>query len=136
MSDPQPDRSLRVVTLGTLFLAALTAWQFASPAFAIDDAWISFRIARNLLEHGALTFNLGRPPVEGMTNFLWTLLSAGWIAALPSVDPIHAARALGLLCHLVTIVLVGRLAIADEPRSPPASPEASPPSRAPPRSTR
>jgi hypothetical protein len=41
--------------------------------FVSDDAYISFRYARNLAEHGQLVFNLGER-VEGYTNFLWTVL--------------------------------------------------------------
>ena len=40
-----------------------------------DDAYISFRYARNLVEGMGLVFNAGER-VEGFTNFLWTV----WIA--------------------------------------------------------
>ena len=43
--------------------------------FVTDDAYISFRYARNLALHGQLVFNLGEQ-VEGYTNFLWTVLLA------------------------------------------------------------
>ena len=46
--------------------------------FLNDDAFISFRYAQNLAEHGELTYNLGER-VEGYTNFLWTVLMAGVI---------------------------------------------------------
>ena len=45
--------------------------------FVTDDAFISFVYSRNLAEHGQLVFNLGEQPVEGYTNFLWTVLLAG-----------------------------------------------------------
>jgi hypothetical protein len=41
--------------------------------FVTDDAYISFVYSRNLAEHGQLAFNLGHP-VEGYTNFLWTVI--------------------------------------------------------------
>jgi hypothetical protein len=44
-------------------------------AYTIDDAYISFRYARNLVDGHGLVYNLGEP-VEGYTNFLWTLLIA------------------------------------------------------------
>ncbi len=96
------------VGLGAV-LAALHCSRFSSPDHALDDAWISFRIARNLVEHGVLTFDLTQPPVEGMTNLLWTLLSAVWIAALPDLDPVLPARLLGVLLHVGTVVLAVRL---------------------------
>ncbi len=40
-----------------------------------DDAYISFRYARNLVEGNGLVFNDG-DRVEGYTNFLWTVLAA------------------------------------------------------------
>lgn len=64
--------------LGALVLAAFSlharAWRFLC-----DDAFISFRYAENLAEHGALVFNVGVDPpefVEGYTNFAWVLLLA------------------------------------------------------------
>ncbi len=108
---PEADSpGLRTVVLGVLLLGVVRMVDYASPHFAIDDAWISFRIARNWLEHGALTFDVTQPPVEGMTNLLWTLLSASWIALLPGLDPIFGARVLGAVCHLATIALGARLA--------------------------
>lgn len=42
--------------------------------FVTDDAYIAFRYARNLARGHGLRFNLGEePPVEGYSNFLWTL---------------------------------------------------------------
>src|SRR5690349_12822760 len=44
-----------------------------------DDAMISMRYARHLAEGHGLVWNLGeQPPVEGYSNFLWTV----WMAAL------------------------------------------------------
>jgi arabinofuranosyltransferase len=41
----------------------------------IDDAYISFRYARNLVEGHGLVYNIGQR-VEGFTNLLWVLLVA------------------------------------------------------------
>jgi hypothetical protein len=43
--------------------------------YVVDDAYISFRYARNLAEGHGFVFNPGSP-VEGVTNLLWTLLLA------------------------------------------------------------
>ena len=41
-------------------------------SFLIDDAFISFRYARNWVELGVPVYNPGEsPPVEGYSNFLW-----------------------------------------------------------------
>lgn len=44
--------------------------------FLTDDAFISFRYARNLAEGQGLVFNPGFERVEGYTNLLWVLLLA------------------------------------------------------------
>jgi hypothetical protein len=59
---------------------------------------------------GVLSFNLEGAPVEGMTNLLWTLLSAAWISLLPDPDPIVGARLLGALLHAATGALLTLLA--------------------------
>ena len=58
-----------------------------------DDAYISFRYARNLVEGHGLVFNPGER-VEGYTNFLWTVLFAPFIAA--GIDPTLPAWLLGM----------------------------------------
>jgi len=51
------------------------AWPLRTP---VDDAFTSFRYARNLAEGHGLVYNEGER-VEGFTNLLWTLLLAGGI---------------------------------------------------------
>lgn len=46
---------------------------FSGNAFGSDDAFISYRYAANLLAGNGLVFNAGEP-VEGYSNFLYTLL--------------------------------------------------------------
>ena len=69
----------RVVT-GVSYLPwlALLGWFSSVAWFLCDDAFISFRYARNLVEGNGLVFNPGEY-VEGYTNFLWVLeLAAIW----------------------------------------------------------
>ncbi|HWO19964.1 MAG TPA: hypothetical protein VNO30_14355 [Kofleriaceae bacterium] len=74
--------------------------------FVTDDAYISFVYARSFAEHGELSFNLGAP-VEGYTNFLWTvLLGALMVVGIP---PELSSRVLGTACALVTLWLVTRV---------------------------
>jgi arabinofuranosyltransferase len=56
-------------------LLTLLAWRLR---FIQDDAFISFRYAKNLVDGHGLVFNPGER-VEGYTNFLWTLLMAAGI---------------------------------------------------------
>ena len=66
-----------------------------------DDAFISFRYVRNLLEGNGLVFNPGEY-VEGYTNFLWILeLAAIW--GIFGVRPEHAAPWLSVAYTIGTI---------------------------------
>ena len=71
--------------------------------FVNDDAYISFRYARNLAEHGQLVFNVGER-VEGFTNFLWTVLLAGGIKL--GLSPVLTSRFLGIAFGVHQLVKV------------------------------
>ena len=71
-------RRALLIALLLLAAAALIAHSLVFN-FVTDDAFISFVYSRNLAEHGQLVFNLGEHPVEGYTNFLWTVLLAGFL---------------------------------------------------------
>jgi hypothetical protein len=85
--------------------------------FVNDDAYISFRYARNLSEYGQLVFNLGER-VEGFTNFLWTVLLAGGIHL--GWSPVHVSRFLGVAFGIGVLAVVVRLSLRldDERPSP------------------
>ena len=69
--------------------------------FLNDDALISFRYARNLLEGHGLVFNPGEY-VEGYTNFLWVLeLAALW--GVFGWRPEHTAPWLSVACTMGTL---------------------------------
>jgi arabinofuranosyltransferase len=76
--------------------------------FVSDDAYISFRYARNLAEHGQLVFNLGER-VEGFTNFLWTVLLAGGIKL--GWSPVLSSRFLGVMFAVGTLALLVRMSL-------------------------
>ncbi len=74
-------------------------------AFTTDDAFISFRYARNLAEGHGLVFNPGGERVEGYTNFLWVLLLA--FARFLGVEPERASH---VLSTAATVALFAVLA--------------------------
>lgn len=71
----------------------------------VDDAFISFRYAKNLVEGHGLVFNPGER-VEGYTNFLWVILSAFslWL----SLDPAVIMKLIGLVAAAGMIAAVVR----------------------------
>jgi hypothetical protein len=91
------------------------AWGYQLLWFA-DDAFISFRYAQNLLHGHGLVWNVGER-VEGYTNFLWTLLTAGGMAL--GVDPLLATTVLSLGSFAGVLIVTDRLVDAlRPPRSP------------------
>ncbi len=83
----------------------LLGWFSAVAWFLCDDAFISFRYARNLLEGHGLVFNPGEY-VEGYSNFLWVLeLAAIW--GLLGIPPERAAPWLSVACTVGTLVALG-----------------------------
>lgn len=70
--------------------------------FLTDDAFISFRYARNLSHGFGLVFNPGGERVEGYSNFLWVLI----LAALDRVG-LPPERAANVLSIAMTVVLWG-----------------------------
>ena len=93
------------VALSLLPWLALLGWFSAVAWFLCDDAFISFRYVRNLLEGHGLVFNPGEY-VEGYTNFLWVLeLAAIW--GVLGVPPEKAAPWLSVVCTVGVIAMLG-----------------------------
>ncbi|MCY3969078.1 MAG: hypothetical protein OXG74_04035 [Acidobacteria bacterium] len=92
----------RVVLLGgNLPWLVVLAWLASAAWFLCDDAFISFRYARNLVEGHGLVFNPGER-VEGYTNFLWVLeLAALW--RIFGLHPEAAAPWLSVACTIGTL---------------------------------
>jgi len=78
-------------------VAGLEQWWTA------DDAFISFRYARNLVDGLGLVFNAGER-VEGFTNLSWTLWAAVGLKLGFAAEA--WANFWGLVCYLATIVLL------------------------------
>ena len=86
---------------------ALLAWRFD---FVADDAYISFRYARNLARGDGLVYNPGLAPVEGYSNLLWVLvLALGERLGAPS--PV-LSRVLSLACGAALLLVTARWAAA------------------------
>jgi hypothetical protein len=72
--------------------------------YIVDDAYISFRYAKNLAEGHGFVFNVGSH-VEGVTNLLWTVLLAAAfkVGAIPLWGIERFAIAAGLLLALAAL---------------------------------
>ena len=73
-----------------------------SLAFVNDDAFISFRYAKNFVNGLGLVFNAGER-VEGFTNFLWTIIIA--LGMKFHLDPVNCSMTLGIFFYAFTLLL-------------------------------
>lgn len=109
---------IRSVPASLLVLCgAVLVWHALQYRFVTDDAYISFVFSRNLAEHGALVFNPGMDPVEGYTNFLWTLVLG--LLMIVGLAPEVTSLVLGAAFGLGNLVVAYRLVeeVTDEPRA-------------------
>src|SRR5262245_20471697 len=79
----------------------LHVWRYA---FLCDDAFISFRYARNLAQGYGLVFNPGFERVEGYSNFLWVIILA--LGQFLGFAPHVAANPLLVVFGFATIAIV------------------------------
>ncbi len=91
----------------TLVLAAAGGAIFLSTIFlmvpeCVEDAYITFRYARNMAHGAGPTFNATEPAVEGFSNMLWMLflsVAFRFWGDLPTLaSALGAAIGLGVLC--------------------------------------
>jgi len=82
-----------------LLLLQILFWNFI-----IDDAFITFRYARNFVNYQQIVFNVNETPVEGYSNFLWVIwMSLGFVF---KIDPILFSKFSGMIsCHLSVFIL-------------------------------
>lgn len=81
------------------------------PIDPAEDAHIMFRYAENLAGGHGLVWNPGLPPVEGATEFLWTIILAGM--AFLGAPLGLAAQILSGLCVLLTLMVMMRFVERD-----------------------
>lgn len=84
-----------------LILLALSLWPST-----LDDAFISYRYARNWVEGNGLVFNPGER-VEGYSNLLWILVLSPFLRAGIGIE--WASKLLGLLCAIGALLVAQRL---------------------------
>lgn len=111
-SGSQKTRALGTRITALLILAIMLAgfaWESRAVRPQIDDAYISYRYARNLVEGRGLVFNPGER-VEGMTNLAWTVAIAGGLAL--GVEAPVCAHVLGFLSGVALLFCTYSMALA------------------------
>ena len=107
-----PDARPEASTASSARLGAGAVLLFLAHAFYLscvaEDAFIAFRFARHLATGHGLVWNIGEAPVEGYTDFLWVLLSAGIIRL--GLDIVPAAQMLSVAGGLATLWVTYRAA--------------------------
>ena len=93
------------ISLFTIALAITIIFVF--PKWIVDDAFISFRYASNLVNHSSLTWNVGEAPVEGYTGLVLPVFSA--LVILFNLSPVNATHILGILSFLFGIIILFKL---------------------------
>jgi arabinofuranosyltransferase len=88
--------------IACLLLVARYAVDFSIAPF--EDAAMLMRYAQHVAEGHGIVWNIGEPPVDGATDFLFMVVVA-WLVRL-GVSVETAVRALGMGAHVLTVGLV------------------------------
>lgn len=97
-------RRWAVAILGVLMLGMMVHAIFLN--CVAEDAFISFRFARHVAKGEGFVWNIGEPPVEGFTNFLWVVLFA--IIIKLGFNPEIPSQVAGVLATAATMIYVYR----------------------------
>jgi hypothetical protein len=107
VAEAPPRWERRLLLAATVFAVAVFVFDFWRCAgYLIDDTFISFRYARNLVDGHGLVFNPGER-VEGYTNFLFVLLSA--LSLRLGIDPVVFTKVVSLIAAAAVLVLMPRM---------------------------
>ena len=86
----------------------LLSFQIMFWNFIIDDAFISFRYAKNLFYNQQFAFNVNETPVEGYSNFLWVLWTT---MSFPlNLDIVLFSKVSGMIFSHLSIFVLYKLA--------------------------
>jgi hypothetical protein len=107
-TNPQSTQKVGAILFGmALVVFALIVWR---SYFLIDDAFISFRYAKNWAEGLGPVYNPGiDQPVEGYSNFSWVVMLT--VGAMLGMSPVVLAPALSIIAAALTLFLVYRCLI-------------------------
>lgn len=95
-----------VILVGVFAAAVAASVMVLHRELVFDDAFISYRYARNLAAGHGLVWNPGEAPVEGFTNLLLVLLLVPWMWL--GADPLLATRIMSFAAAFGIVVLLAR----------------------------
>ncbi|KAA0276863.1 MAG: hypothetical protein EDM79_06200 [Chloroflexi bacterium] len=97
-----PDIIVSVLLFVSVVYYAFNFIDFAIPPF--EDAAMLMRYAQHLAAGHGIVWNIGEPPVDGATDFLFMVASAGLIKLGLSVG--QSVRGIGFASHLLTVLII------------------------------
>lgn len=112
LADQSMPRPLVFWTLAIVAVAA-SAWRAGALAWTCDDAFITFRYAQHFVDGHGLVFNLdpAEAPVEGYTNFSWTMWTAfGALFGFGREGMAAWSVFWGVVCHAGVVMLLCAMA--------------------------
>ena len=90
--------------LGALALLSVgLSLLLVTPRIWLDDPYIGYRYAANLVEGKGLVFNPG-DPIEGYTAYLWIMFA--YFGMLAKIPPLAFLQAISVVAQVVTLGLV------------------------------
>jgi len=101
-----------IYSIVAILLYTLGVWYFFN--FTIDDTYISMRYAENLSNGQGLVFNVGTPPLEAYSNFIFVLLES--LLFLLGFKTVVAVKIISYFFGVGTILLlvvIGKLILGD-----------------------
>jgi hypothetical protein len=97
-----PDLLLSLLLIISTLYYAFKFVNFTIPPF--EDAAMIMRYAQNLANGYGIVWNIGEPPVDGATDFLFMVASAALIKFGFTVG--QSVRGIGFVSHILTVLLV------------------------------
>lgn len=108
-SDHQTPRTRSALTFALVLDAIALGVALLYGGTTLEDAFITFRYARNFADGARVgVWNVGQPPVEGMTSLLWMLILG--IGIRTGISPFALSKIIGVASLLAMILLFGLLA--------------------------
>ncbi len=92
----------KFLTLEAFIFGYVAYGLWIATKWTVDDAYIIFRYAKNLVEAQKFTYNVGEDPVEGYTGVLLPVLIA--LGMRFNFNPVNLSQTIGVCSYLILII--------------------------------